>query len=162
MSPDPQQFIDQKLLFVPENLPPLASAPLSLSNPRQTSLPSNIMSSTYTCKHGSTEMLNPRNYHTWKADTMIFLRCENALDIVLGIEAPPAANASFAMRESYQRRLGRATGFIHPSNPIFEQSSISFPIKNQLASGQLLVRSTIRRHLDPADLRSVEGFNLQR
>jgi len=47
------------------------------------------MSSTYTCKHGSTEMLTPRNYHTWKADIMVFLTCENALEIVLGNEDPP-------------------------------------------------------------------------
>jgi len=70
------------------------------------------MSSTYTCKHGSTELLTPRNYHTWKADLTVFLRCENALEIVLGNENPPPANASFAMRESYKKRLGHATGMV--------------------------------------------------
>jgi len=115
-----------------------------------------IMTSTYTCKHGSTEMLNPRNYHTWKADIIIFLRCENAFEIVLDRETPPAANASYHTSGDSDVQPG---GFTHPST---EQSSMSFPIKNQLASGQLLVGSTIRRHLDPADLRSVEGFNLQR
>ena len=73
------------------------------------------MSSTYTCKHGSTEMLTPRNYHTWKADIMVFLTCENALEIVLGNEDPPPANASFAMRESYKKRLGLATGMVYSS-----------------------------------------------
>ena len=73
------------------------------------------MSLTYTCKHGSTQMLNPRNYHTWKADMMIFLRSENALNIVLGHEAPPPANASFAVKDSYEKRLGRATGMVYSS-----------------------------------------------
>ena len=73
------------------------------------------MSSTYTCKHGSTEMLTPRNYHAWKADLTVFLRCENALEIVLGNEDHPPANASFAMRESYKKRLGYATGMVYSS-----------------------------------------------
>jgi hypothetical protein len=73
------------------------------------------MSSTYTCKHGSTELLTPRNYHTWRADIEVFLTCENALEIVLGNEAPPLANASFAMRESYRKRLGLATGMVYSS-----------------------------------------------
>ena len=60
-------------------------------------------------------MLTPRNYHTWKADVMVFLTCENALEIVLGNEAPPPANASFAIRESYQKRLGHATGMVYSS-----------------------------------------------
>ena len=73
------------------------------------------MSLTDTCKHCSTQMLNPRNYHTWKADMMIFLRSENALNIVLGHEAPPPANASFAVKDSYEKRLGRATGMVYSS-----------------------------------------------
>jgi len=60
-------------------------------------------------------MLNPRNYHTWKADMMIFLQCENALNIALGCEDPPNCNATFAKFESYQKRLGRATGMIYSS-----------------------------------------------
>jgi len=60
-------------------------------------------------------MLTPRNYHTWKADIMVFLTCENALEIVLGNEDPPLANASFAMRESYKKRLGLATGMVYSS-----------------------------------------------
>ena len=47
-----------------------------------------LMSSTYPCKHGSMQMLNSRNHHLWKAD-MIFLQCENALNIALGREDPP-------------------------------------------------------------------------
>jgi len=73
------------------------------------------MSSTYTCKHGSTEMLTPCNYHTWKADIMVFLTCENAHEIVLGNEDPPLANTSFAMRESYKKGLGLATGMDYSS-----------------------------------------------
>jgi len=73
------------------------------------------MSSTCTCKHGSTEMLTPRNYHAWKADIMVFLTCENTLEIVFGNEDPPPANASFAMRESYKNRLGLATGMVYSS-----------------------------------------------
>jgi hypothetical protein len=61
------------------------------------------------------QMLNPRNYHTWKADMMIFLKCENALDIALGREPPPNCNSTFAKKESYQKRLGRATGMIYSS-----------------------------------------------
>ena len=61
------------------------------------------MSSAYTCNHDSTEMLTPCNYHTWKAALTVFLRCENALEIVLGNEGPPPANASFGMRESYKK-----------------------------------------------------------
>jgi hypothetical protein len=61
------------------------------------------------------QMLNPRNYHTWKADMMIFLKCENALDIVLGRESPPNCNSTFAKKESYQKWLGRATGMIYSS-----------------------------------------------
>jgi len=73
------------------------------------------MSSTYTCKHGSTEILTPRNYHTWKADIMVFITCENGLEIVLGNEDPPLANVSCAMRESYKKRLGLATGMVYSS-----------------------------------------------
>jgi len=40
---------------------------------------------------------------------MVFLTCENALEIVLGNEHPPLANALFAMRESYKKRLELAT-----------------------------------------------------
>jgi len=46
---------------------------------------------------------------------MVFLTCENALEIVLGNEDPPPANASFAMRESYKKRLGLATGMVYSS-----------------------------------------------
>jgi len=60
-------------------------------------------------------MLTPHNYHTWKADLTVFLRCENALEIVLGNEGPPPANASFAMRESYKKRFGHATGMVYSS-----------------------------------------------
>jgi len=61
------------------------------------------------------QVLNPRNYHTWKADMMIFLRCENALDIALGREDPPDCKATFAKKESYQKRFGHATGMIYSS-----------------------------------------------
>jgi hypothetical protein len=61
------------------------------------------------------QMLNPRNYHTWKADMMIFLKCENTLDIALGRESPPNCNSTFAKKESYQKRLSRATGMIYSS-----------------------------------------------
>ena len=105
------------------------------------------MSSTYTCKHGSTEMLTPRNYHTWKADIMVFLTCENALEIVLGNEDPPPANASFAMRESYKKRLGLATGmFTHPSNPVFVQISTNFLIVILPKSGLHLESSSTQPH----------------
>jgi len=58
-------------------------------------------------------MLTPRNYHAWKADLTVFLRCENALEIVLGNEDHPPANASFAMRESYKKQLGYATRMVY-------------------------------------------------
>jgi len=46
---------------------------------------------------------------------MVFLTCEIALEIVLGNEDPPLANTSFAMRESYKKRLGLATGMVYSS-----------------------------------------------
>ena len=73
------------------------------------------MSSTYTYKFGTMEMLNPRNYRTWKAGITIFLRCQNALEIVLGNETPPAADASSQLRESYQKRFGRARTMVYSS-----------------------------------------------
>jgi len=36
----------------------------------------------FTCKHGSTEMLNDRNYHSWKRSLKAFLIAEDAFGIV--------------------------------------------------------------------------------
>ena len=63
------------------------------------------MSSKYTCKYGATDYLTARNYHMWKRDLSAFLEGEDALDIVLGNERPPAANATAQFRD-YRRRSG--------------------------------------------------------
>jgi len=42
----------------------------------------------FTCKHGSTEMLNNRNYHSWKHSLKAFLIAEEAFGIVTRMEAP--------------------------------------------------------------------------
>ena len=42
----------------------------------------------FTYKHGSTEMFNDRNYHSWKRSLKAFLIAEDAFGIVTGTEAP--------------------------------------------------------------------------
>jgi len=44
-------------------------------------------STKFTGKHGSTEMLNDRNYHSWKRSLKAFLIAEDAFGIVTGTEA---------------------------------------------------------------------------
>jgi hypothetical protein len=73
------------------------------------------MSSKYTCKYGTTDYLTARNYHTWKRDLSAFLEGEDALEIVLGNEHPPAANATAQFRD-YRRRSGRAYALIYSSD----------------------------------------------
>ena len=75
---------------------------------------------------------------------MVFLTCENALEIVLGNEDPPPANASFAMRESYKKRLGLATGTVY--------SSVEPSIR-----GLHLERSSTRPHPALVAIRSQNG-----
>jgi len=45
-------------------------------------------------EHGSTEMLNDRNYHSWKRSLKALLIAEDAFGIVTGTEAPPNAGAT--------------------------------------------------------------------
>ena len=52
------------------------------------------------------ELVAPRKYHTSKAHLIVLLRCENVLEIVLGSEDRRLVIASFALRESYKKRLG--------------------------------------------------------
>jgi len=44
-------------------------------------------STKFTGKHGSTEMLNDRNYHSWKRSLKAFLIAEDTFGIVTGTEA---------------------------------------------------------------------------
>ena len=74
-----------------------------------------MASTEFSCKHGNTALLNFQNYHTWKSALTVYLRAENAFEIVLGNEDPPAANASFNVRESYQRRRGKALSMLYSS-----------------------------------------------
>jgi len=62
---------------------------------------------------------------------MVFLTCENALEIVLGNENPPLANASFTMRDSYKKRLGLATGMAYPPvKPSIRATTNKLPDRN--------------------------------
>jgi len=56
--------------------------------------PHNMESTKFTCKHGSTEILNDRNYHSWKRSVKVFLIAEDAFGIVIGMEVPPNAGAT--------------------------------------------------------------------
>ena len=71
------------------------------------------MSSTgkFTCKYGSTDLLTVRNYHSWNNDIMDFLASDDALEITLGTEDPPAGNAT-ALARDYRKRSGGAFGMI--------------------------------------------------
>jgi len=121
------------------------------------------MSCTYTCKHDSTEMLTPRNYHTWKADIMVILTCENALEIVLCNEDPPLANASFAMRESYKKRLGLATRMVYSSvEPSIHAIINKLPDRNPPKSGLHLERSSTQPHPALVVWQSAKDSNSQR
>ena len=74
------------------------------------------MSSTkFTCKHGSTEMLSDRNYHSWKRSLKAFLIAEDAFGIVTGTEEPPNAGANAQLRD-FRRRSGRAYSLIYASS----------------------------------------------
>jgi len=69
--------------------------------------PRNMESTKFTCKHGSTEMLNDRNYHSWKCSLKAFLIAEEAFGIVTGTEAPPNAGATAQLRDCRTRsRMG--------------------------------------------------------
>ena len=72
-------------------------------------------STKYTCKHGTTNLLNSKNYHSWKNALTIYLRSENALQIVLGNEQPPPGNSTFHVRQSYQKRFGSALSMLYSS-----------------------------------------------
>jgi len=72
-------------------------------------------STKFTCKHGSMEMLNNRNYHSWKCSLKAFLIAEDAFGIVTGTEAPPNAGATAQLRD-FRRRSGRAYSLIYASS----------------------------------------------
>jgi len=66
-------------------------------------------STNYTCKYGSTPFLSASNYHSWKNNITNLLAMEDALDIVLGTELAPAANATAQVRD-FCKRSHRAFG----------------------------------------------------
>jgi len=72
-------------------------------------------STKFTCKHGSTEMLNDRNYHSWKRSLKAFLIAEDAFGIVTGTEAPPNAGATAQLRD-FRRHSGWAYLLIYASS----------------------------------------------
>jgi len=72
-------------------------------------------STKFTCKHGSTEMLNDRNYHSWKRSLKAFLIAEDAFGIVTGTEAPLNAGATAQLCD-FRRRSGRVYSLIYMSS----------------------------------------------
>jgi len=60
-------------------------------------------STTYTCKHGSTPFLSTGNYHSWKNNISNLLAMDDSLNIVLGTELAPAANATAQARDFRKR-----------------------------------------------------------
>ena len=86
--------IDQHLSAV--STPCLASSPCTYTFEPRRSLRyiANMESTKYTCKHRATNLLNPKNYRSWKNALTIFLRPENALQMVLGNEQPPPSKAT--------------------------------------------------------------------
>jgi len=54
----------------------------------QSFVPRNIEYTKFTCKHGSIEILNDHNYHSWKPSLKAFLIVEEAFGIVTGTQAP--------------------------------------------------------------------------
>jgi len=56
-------------------------------------------SSMYTCKHGSVPFLSSRDYYSWKNHIMNLLAMDDSLEIVLGMEPAPAANAKAQVRD---------------------------------------------------------------
>jgi len=77
----------------------------------------------FTYKHGSTEMFNDRNYHSWKRSLKAFLIAEDAFGIVTGTEAPPNAGATAQLR-GFRRRSGRAYSLIYASSDETSRSLI--------------------------------------
>ena len=61
--------------------------------------PRNMESMKFTCKHSSTEILNDRNYHSWKHSLKAFLIAEDAFGIVTVTEVPPNAGATAQLRD---------------------------------------------------------------
>ena len=72
-------------------------------------------SSKFTCKHGTTDMLIGRNYHSWKNDILMYLSGEGAINIVLELEKAPNKDANIQSRIDYQKRHGRAATMIYSS-----------------------------------------------
>jgi len=72
-------------------------------------------STKFTCKHSSTEMLNDRNYHSWKRSLKAFLIAEDTFGIVTGTKAPPNAGATAQLRD-FRRRSRRAYSLIYASS----------------------------------------------
>jgi hypothetical protein len=72
-------------------------------------------STKFTCKHGSTEMLHDRNYHSCKRSLKAFLIAEDAFGIGTGTEVPPNAGATAQLRD-FRRRCGRAYSLIYSSS----------------------------------------------
>jgi len=83
---------------------------------RSTRPRANIMtdSTIYTCKYGSTPFLSASNYHSWKNNISNLLAMDDSLDIVLGTELAPAANAN-AQGRDFCKRSQRAFGMIWSS-----------------------------------------------
>src|SRR5947209_8430381 len=63
--------------------------------------------STYTCSHAKFAKLTSGNYTQWAADVTAVLIAEDALEIVEGNEAAPAATQRAAAAD-YRRRKGKA------------------------------------------------------
>jgi len=78
-------------------------------------------STMYTCKHGSTPILSPRNYHSWKNNTNL-LAMDDSLEIVFGRELAPAGNTTAQARDFHkwsQRAFGMIWSSTQPSIQTF-------------------------------------------
>jgi len=65
----------------------------------------------YKCKYGETRKLTAKNWHQWSRDMEFFLQAEDALEIVLDLEAEPEEGSeNLAL---YRRRLGKAAAMIN-------------------------------------------------
>jgi len=69
---------------------------------------------TYPCKYGSIPLLSASNNHSWKNNISNLLAMDDSLEIVLGTELPPAANATAQVRD-FRKRWQRAFGMIWSS-----------------------------------------------
>ena len=114
-------------------------------------LPKNMESTKYTCKHGTTNLLNSKNYHSWKNALTIYLRSENSLQVVLGMSNHPQVTPRFMSGKATRSASAvHCRCCTHPVNNHSAMSSTSSPTSTQPRSGYS-TNDAIRQPLPPAD-----------